>query len=847
MIAALVAAPAFAGSPPVVDRASPWPVTAVTSERLQTLPTNRDMRTILDYHNQLRAEFGSAPLRWNPELAAGAAAYGPVLSQGGTLAHASREGRRTVRENLLQSPRGIYSPLQMVQVWGREKQRFRPGVFPDVSADGNWASVGHYTQMVWPTTTDVGCAIHSDPRFDWLICRYSPPGNRDGTAIGPTRPRLAGGLCTGPTGTTIPCNNDPKGAEDGGLVDDGGGGAIDDGGEEEVCPLDVNVHRPISVAPDEPVVAQDEELTKGAITLRNDDADWQLAAEPPQGELPVMNVRTDVERDQNNPNENDLVRVDAINQPGLPNVYLFAFPIDAEANRNLGTKVEPVNGRQANQANKPPELGYFTTATKGAAAPGLPLLIPQGTTTFWVEAKLGGRYRFVIQDVQAGVVPAKVRYDRKTSKTDAKATCEDQATVTAAVVDIYQEKVSKRLTAFDVYWGGRPHFRAEVWPGGNPYRWGQPYRLAAAVHRMPGTAVDGKVASMERDAEDVRNDTNASKDGRRVASNGNAGGAGSAKGEIEGGFQIDAPQAGNVPTVNRNAADRYPHRVSLEYVVNGENLVRPEYLEVILPAVRMPVARDNPKVGSTTEVRSEVQYTIVDAFDRVVKAENIEDYLFLYGAGMKAWEALSGQRDRVAESGPRGAPDRFNDYLFLINLGIDGQGTPIPRIGPLKTAQRSQAEVHESRMKSGTFQDTLGFEVRGDTSFWLWRAITGRDGATPAETNQRVEQGRDEARARSEDIRQGRRRAETAREDQARTTRWPLLSIPQDVILQLRVGAQRHDLMVFQGNTLNVIAPYFFDNKSFPGDKSDPVFRYHIRFDPGAPASQLVPPNHRRP
>jgi hypothetical protein len=168
----------------IIDRTAPTPVTNVNRDQLESLPNSRDLRTILNYHNQLRAEVDAPPLRWNHELAAGAAAYGPVISQGGTLRHSSREGRKTIRENLLQSPRGVYSPLEMVQVWGNEKRLFQPGTFPNVSADGNWASVGHYTQMIWETTTDVGCAIHSDPRYDWLICRYSPPGNRDGVAIG---------------------------------------------------------------------------------------------------------------------------------------------------------------------------------------------------------------------------------------------------------------------------------------------------------------------------------------------------------------------------------------------------------------------------------------------------------------------------------------------------------------------------------------------------------------------------------------------------------------------------------------------------------------------------------------
>ena len=181
---ALGAAGSALAGPPIIERESATPVTRISSEELAKLPANRDLLAIFKYHNQLRTEFGSAPLRWNPELAAGAAAYASTLSQGGTLRHASREGRKTVRENLSQSPRGTLSPMSMAQRWGNEQRNFRPGTFPNVTVDGNVNSVLHYSQIIWPTTTDLGCAHHSDARFDWLICRYSPPGNKDGVAIG---------------------------------------------------------------------------------------------------------------------------------------------------------------------------------------------------------------------------------------------------------------------------------------------------------------------------------------------------------------------------------------------------------------------------------------------------------------------------------------------------------------------------------------------------------------------------------------------------------------------------------------------------------------------------------------
>lgn len=79
--------------------------------------------------------------------------------------------------------RGAFSPEQMVSSWIAEKRNFRPGVFLHVSRTGNWMDVSHYTQIVWRGTTHVGCAIQRSARSDFLICRYSPPGNADGKMV----------------------------------------------------------------------------------------------------------------------------------------------------------------------------------------------------------------------------------------------------------------------------------------------------------------------------------------------------------------------------------------------------------------------------------------------------------------------------------------------------------------------------------------------------------------------------------------------------------------------------------------------------------------------------------------
>lgn len=137
---------------------------------------------LLAAHNRERSLVGAPPLQWDATLAAHAASYGPVLARLRTLVHSPRDGRPGERENLAMGWHGTMSPEALVGMWSREKQLLLPGVFPQVSSTGQWEDIAHYTQMVWPTTTHVGCAIFPAD-WDYLICRYSPPGNIDGKPV----------------------------------------------------------------------------------------------------------------------------------------------------------------------------------------------------------------------------------------------------------------------------------------------------------------------------------------------------------------------------------------------------------------------------------------------------------------------------------------------------------------------------------------------------------------------------------------------------------------------------------------------------------------------------------------
>ena len=170
-------------SSPATSLAQDSPVRSASAQARQLPQLSNVSTRLLAAHNLERAGLGVPPLRWNPDLAAAAAAYGPQLASMATVEHSPRASRPGQRENLWRGARGRYSPEQMVGSWIEEKAWFRPGAFPNVSSTGNWLDVSHYTQMIWRSTTDVGCAVYPSGRWDFLICRYSPPGNVDGRRV----------------------------------------------------------------------------------------------------------------------------------------------------------------------------------------------------------------------------------------------------------------------------------------------------------------------------------------------------------------------------------------------------------------------------------------------------------------------------------------------------------------------------------------------------------------------------------------------------------------------------------------------------------------------------------------
>jgi hypothetical protein len=138
---------------------------------------------ILASHNRYRAAAGVPPLRWDPELAASARAFAPSLVAAGDIIHSARATRPGQGENLWMGSAGGESARRATENWVAERRNFRPGTFPNVSKTRDWNDVSHYSQMIWPATTRLGCARSHGGAYDFVVCRYSPSGNRDGQRV----------------------------------------------------------------------------------------------------------------------------------------------------------------------------------------------------------------------------------------------------------------------------------------------------------------------------------------------------------------------------------------------------------------------------------------------------------------------------------------------------------------------------------------------------------------------------------------------------------------------------------------------------------------------------------------
>jgi hypothetical protein len=126
---------------------------------------------LLAANNVYRTNLGLPPLQWSAPLAANAQLWAVHLAETGQLQH-SGPG-----QNLAMAASGTQSLTQLVNLWGSEQTYFTNGAVPNISTTGNWQDAGYYSQLVWRTTTELGCGFAENDGREILVCDYNPPGN----------------------------------------------------------------------------------------------------------------------------------------------------------------------------------------------------------------------------------------------------------------------------------------------------------------------------------------------------------------------------------------------------------------------------------------------------------------------------------------------------------------------------------------------------------------------------------------------------------------------------------------------------------------------------------------------
>ncbi|KAI3807846.1 hypothetical protein L1987_23782 [Smallanthus sonchifolius] len=121
-------------------------------------------------HNAARAQVGVGNMEWDPTLAAYAQSYANQRTGDCNLVHSGGP----YGENIAWQGGGEFTGTSAVNLWVNEKSSYDHST--NTCASGS--QCGHYTQVVWRNSVQLGCARVRCANGGWfVICSYNPPGN----------------------------------------------------------------------------------------------------------------------------------------------------------------------------------------------------------------------------------------------------------------------------------------------------------------------------------------------------------------------------------------------------------------------------------------------------------------------------------------------------------------------------------------------------------------------------------------------------------------------------------------------------------------------------------------------
>ncbi|KAK1659692.1 CAP domain-containing protein [Colletotrichum godetiae] len=179
---AATAPPAATSAAPVVTPSAAAPVEEAVSTTSSAAPAattaassgtsglTSDQQAALDAHNAARSDVGVPALEWDATLASNAQEWATHLLSVGSLTHSSVNDQG---ENLYMQSNTDSPYINAANAWIAEKSSYNGET---ITAD-NYMGFGHYTQIVWKSTTKVGLAVATNSQGTYVVARYSPPGN----------------------------------------------------------------------------------------------------------------------------------------------------------------------------------------------------------------------------------------------------------------------------------------------------------------------------------------------------------------------------------------------------------------------------------------------------------------------------------------------------------------------------------------------------------------------------------------------------------------------------------------------------------------------------------------------